>query len=216
MAGWRDGLDDAVDPRDGRTQGDASSGDAPQSSGSKTGRPTANNTDARTEAVSSSGGTLRPSSDAPHDSREGIGRVTGSTPLSMMTSAVSGEDSVVPGQVIFGRYRVERMLGHGGMGTVWLVRHIQLDAPRALKLLVSNTASDPLTRERFRREARIMARLSHPNAVSVHDAWLTEDAAFIEMEYINGWSLDRLLKPGVPMALEWSARLILQLCDVLQ
>src|SRR5262249_19227606 len=68
-----------------------------------------------------------------------------------------------PGDVLFGRYRVERLLGQGGMGSVWLVRHLGLDAMRALKLIISGVAFVPEVQARFRREARAMARLSHPN-----------------------------------------------------
>ncbi len=61
-----------------------------------------------------------------------------------------------------------------------------------------------------------MARLSHPHAVAVHDARIGIDAAFIEMEYVKGQSLNRILTPGVPMPLAWTARILEQLCDVLQ
>ena len=123
---------------------------------------------------------------------------------------------IEPGRILFNRYRVEKKLGEGGMGTVWLVRHLELDALRALKLIVSGIAFDPQARARFKREARVMARLSHPNAVAVHDARIGKDAAFIEMEYIKGQSLNKMLKPGVPMPLDWTARILDQLCDVLQ
>src|SRR4051794_16387934 len=74
------------------------------------------------------------------------------------------------GQVLFGRYLAEKLIGEGGMGTVWLVKHLELDTLRALKLIVSGIAFDPHAQARFKREARVMARLSHPNAVVVHDA----------------------------------------------
>ncbi|MBV8556342.1 MAG: SUMF1/EgtB/PvdO family nonheme iron enzyme [Planctomycetaceae bacterium] len=120
------------------------------------------------------------------------------------------------GAVLFGRYLVEKKLGEGGMGTVWLVRHLELDAPRALKLIVSGIAFDPLARARFKREARVMARLAHAHAVAVHDARMAKDAAFIEMEYVRGKSLNKLLKPDVPMPHDWTTRILEQLCDVLQ
>jgi serine/threonine-protein kinase len=121
-----------------------------------------------------------------------------------------------PGQVLFDRYLVERKLGEGGMGTVWLVRHLDLDAERALKLIVSGIARDPQARARFKREARILDRLNHPNAVRVYDARMGVDVAFIEMEYVRGESLKQLLAPGRPMPLGWVAGLLDQLCDVLQ
>jgi serine/threonine protein kinase/formylglycine-generating enzyme required for sulfatase activity len=136
-------------------------------------------------------------------------------------AAVEADDTDVlhgqprPGEIYLGRYRAEMQIGKGGMGTVWLVRHLELDALRALKLIVAEGAFDPRLRARFRREARVMARLSHPNAVTVHDASIGRGSAFIEMEYIRGPSLNRLFKPGVPMPLDWTARILEQLCDVL-
>ena len=135
---------------------------------------------------------------------------------SVEIDAIGKRGQPEPGHVLFGRYLVERQLGEGGMGTVWLVRHLELDAPRALKLIVSGIAFDPQARARFEREARVMARLSHPHAVAVHDARMAKDAAFIEMEYVKGQSLNRILTPGVSMPLDWTARILEQLCDVLQ
>ena len=61
-----------------------------------------------------------------------------------------------------------------------------------------------------------MAKFTHPNAVTVHDARLASDVAFIEMEYVNGKSLDKILERGIPMPLDWTARILDQLCEVLQ
>lgn len=123
---------------------------------------------------------------------------------------------IEPGQTLFGRYLVERHLGEGGMGSVWLVRHLELDAPRALKLIVPELAFDSRSAARFKREARLMAKLSHPNAVAVHDARMAANAAFIEMEYVPSGTLAQRLRPGVPMSPEWVARIAFQLCDVIQ
>jgi serine/threonine protein kinase len=120
--------------------------------------------------------------------------------------------------VLFGKYVVVERLGEGGMGEVWLVRHRELDVERALKLIVAKVALDPDARARFRREARALARFAHPNAVVVHDADIRPDRgiAYIEMELIRGPSLDRLLKAAMPMPLDRTARLVDQLCDVLE
>jgi formylglycine-generating enzyme required for sulfatase activity len=145
----------------------------------------------------------------------------GVTPMTEPGAAGSGDatttsDRLAPGLLVFGRYRVERKLGEGGMGTVWLIRHVELDVPRALKLINAGMASDPQVEARFRREARLMALLSHPCAVAVHDARLGGGVAFIEMEYVEGQSLKEVLQEGVPMPLDWTARVLGQLCDVLQ
>ena len=65
-----------------------------------------------------------------------------------------------------GRYRLERPLGHGGMATVYLAQDDELHRPVAIKLLAENLAGDAAFRERFLREARLAARLSHPNVVT--------------------------------------------------
>ncbi|ADV62221.1 serine/threonine protein kinase with WD40 repeats [Isosphaera pallida ATCC 43644] len=123
---------------------------------------------------------------------------------------------IEPGQIIFGKYEVIRKLGEGGMGSVWLVRHLELDCERALKTIASNIAAKDEARQRFRREAKAMASFSHPNAVTIHDFRLAHDLAYIDMEYVRGESLETLLQPGVPMPLPWIRRIIEQLCDVLQ
>jgi formylglycine-generating enzyme required for sulfatase activity/predicted Ser/Thr protein kinase len=121
------------------------------------------------------------------------------------------------GQLIFNRYIVQREIGRGGMGAVWLVKHKELNADRALKVIVARISYDAQARSRFRLEAQVMASFHHPNAVVVHDARLTEsDVAYIDMEYVQGRSLAEELQKGVPMPLEWIARILDQLCDVLQ
>jgi serine/threonine-protein kinase len=127
-----------------------------------------------------------------------------------------GMTGLQPGQVLFDRYIVERRIGEGGMGTVWLVRHREFGSERALKLIVSGIARDPQVRARFRREAQILDKLNHPNAVRVYDARMGHDIAFIEMEFVRGESLNQVLKAGVPMGLDFTVNILDQLCDVLQ
>ncbi len=124
---------------------------------------------------------------------------------------------LAPGHVLFKRYEVIKMLGRGGMGTVWLVKHQTLGVERALKLINSKSANNKEIRARFHREAKVMAQFSnHPNAVTVHDAAMKRRVAYIEMEYVKGDSIDHLLVRGEPMPLDWTARILRQLCTVLQ
>jgi eukaryotic-like serine/threonine-protein kinase len=123
---------------------------------------------------------------------------------------------VVPGQVLFNKYRVIRSLGRGGMGEVWLVEHLELECKRALKLIDPKFASDPEMRMRFRREAKALACFVHTNIVTVHDAKLTANAAFIEMEYIKGKSLNKIHRPGELQTLDWTSRILAQICSALQ
>ena len=103
-----------------------------------------------------------------------------------------------PGEMI-DKYCVERCLGVGGMGAVYLVRHTQLKTMRALKLLHPDIeADDPEYRERFIREAQFAARIQHPNIVAVMDVETKSMSGFsyIVMEYVEGHSISQLLKNG--------------------
>src|SRR4051812_46807673 len=91
------------------------------------------------------------------------------------------------------RYRLERPLGHGGMASVHLARDTELDRLVALKLLAENLGGDESVHRRFVREARLAARLSHPNVVSVFDAGEDGGRPYIVMEYVEGENLAELL-----------------------
>lgn len=97
------------------------------------------------------------------------------------------------GVEIGGRYRLESVVGRGGMATVWRACDRRLDRPVAVKLLSDAFAEDPDFVQRFEREALIAARLSHPNLVPVHDLGFDEDRPFLVMEYIEGETLARRL-----------------------
>jgi eukaryotic-like serine/threonine-protein kinase len=97
------------------------------------------------------------------------------------------------GATIEGRYRLERKLGVGGMAEVWLAGDTRLHRLVAVKLLSESLVDDPGFVERFGREARIAAGLSHPALVPVHDLGITGDRPFLVMEYVEGETLaDRI------------------------
>ena len=85
-----------------------------------------------------------------------------------------------------GQYRIERELGRGGMGVVYLARDERLDRPVALKVLPPTLARDEGTRARFLREARLAAQLSHPHIVPIYTADALDDLAFFVMGYVDG------------------------------
>jgi eukaryotic-like serine/threonine-protein kinase len=96
-----------------------------------------------------------------------------------------------------GRYRVEGELGHGGMASVYLAHDEELDRPVAVKLLAAHLAGEEGLRERFVREARMAARLSHPNIVQVFDAGEEDGRPFIVMECVRGETVaDELRRHG--------------------
>lgn len=112
-----------------------------------------------------------------------------------------------------GRYRLERPLGHGGMATVYLGRDSELDRPVAVKVLAENLAGDAAFRERFLREARLAARLSHPNVVSVYDAGEDADGRpYIVMECVDGNTLADVLRERGRLPADEAVGLALQAC----
>ena len=97
------------------------------------------------------------------------------------------------------RYRLVRLLGSGGMGSVYLAEHRILRRPVALKVINPELLSDPSALERFRSEARAAACLSHPNVVTVYDAETAGDGHFLVMEYVAGTDLARLVAKSGPL-----------------
>src|SRR5258706_14357369 len=91
------------------------------------------------------------------------------------------------------RYELEHRLGHGGMATVYSARDLKLDRQVAIKLLADNFAGDDEVRKRFSREARLAAKLDHPNVVQVFDVGEEDGRPYIVMEHVDGGTLaDRL------------------------
>ena len=91
-------------------------------------------------------------------------------------------------------YRIERELGRGGMGAVYLARQLSLDRPVALKVMARRWAADPVFVARFTREAYAAAQLRHPNIVHIHDIGEVDGCRFFSMEYVPGRSLAEVLK----------------------
>jgi serine/threonine protein kinase len=112
-----------------------------------------------------------------------------------------------------GRYRLERPLGHGGMATVYLGHDQELDRPVAVKLLAEGLADDEAFPARFLREARLAARLSHPNVVNVFDAGEAADGRpYIVMEHVDGQNLAELLAARGRFEPDEAAGLAIQAC----
>ena len=111
------------------------------------------------------------------------------------------------------RYELENRLGHGGMATVFLAHDLKLDREVALKLLADNFAGDDEVRKRFSREARLAARLDHPNVVQVFDVGEDGDRPFIVMEHVEGGTLEDRINRSGSLDREEGLRLLGQLCD---
>ncbi len=102
-------------------------------------------------------------------------------------------------------------IGGGGMGTVFRAVHLRLGRPVAVKFLSSALAGDPEVQARFEREARLLARLSHPNIVQVHDFGEEGEQSYIVMEYVDGQPLSACL----PIPTQRAIEIGVQVCDAL-
>ena len=100
------------------------------------------------------------------------------------------------GAVLAG-YRIQRRLGGGGMGTVYLARHPRLPRWDAVKVLDSRLAVDATFRARFEREADLAARLRHPNVVQIYDRGVDGERLWIAMQYVDGIDVAQLLRQGL-------------------
>ena len=112
--------------------------------------------------------------------------------------------------MIVGPYRVEREIGRGGMGVVYLAVDTRLDRDVAIKALPAELASDAARLERFEREAKTLAQLSHPNLAGIYGVEEQEGARFLVLEYVPGETLaDRLDRGALPLddALEFAGQI---------
>jgi eukaryotic-like serine/threonine-protein kinase len=98
-----------------------------------------------------------------------------------------------PGVVVGGKYRLERPLGAGGMGAVWVARHTLLDVEIALKVMGPQLANVPEARSRFVREAKAVAQLKSPYIVQVHDFGGIDDMPYLAMELLSGEDLGSII-----------------------
>jgi serine/threonine-protein kinase len=122
---------------------------------------------------------------------------------------VENEPKPGPGSLIGGKYRLESLLGEGGMGAVWHARNVRLDLPVALKLLHPEVRCED-TMTRLLTEARVEAKLCHASIVRVFDYGETERGdAYIVMELLEGSSLGDLLDEHGPLPAEAAVRLLL-------
>jgi len=121
---------------------------------------------------------------------------------------------VLPDLLLDGRYRLEEELARGGTATVWRARDLRLDRPVAVKVLRTTGPDAPTMLERLRREARAVARLTHPNIVGVHDVAVDGACAYLVMELVEGRSLAAELTNG-PLPVGRAVAIAAQISDVL-
>ena len=124
------------------------------------------------------------------------------------------------GQVLDEKYRLEKLLGQGGMGAVYLATHLGTERYVALKLIAPQFMRNEEFVQRFKREARAAGRLRHPNVVDVTDFGFAEannePVAYLIMEYLDGCTLGDILREERHLPLEWVVDILEQVCSAVQ
>jgi serine/threonine-protein kinase len=109
---------------------------------------------------------------------------------------------------VAGRYSIEREIGRGGMGIVYLAHEVHLDRLVAIKVLPPERAREPERRERFLREARLAAKLSHPNIIPIHAVDETNDFVYYVMALVDGETLGDRVRSRGPLSASEGARVL--------
>jgi serine/threonine-protein kinase len=120
------------------------------------------------------------------------------------------------GDVVAGKYRIERVLGMGGMGMVVAARHVALDEPVAIKVLLPEMLEEQEAVARFLREARAAARIKSEHVARVSDVGELESGApYMVMEYLDGQDLAAVLKARGPLPIEEAVDYVVQTCEAI-
>jgi serine/threonine protein kinase len=121
------------------------------------------------------------------------------------------------GQTLDDKYLIERELGRGGMGTVYLATHVGTERPVAVKVIAPQFMERSEFIERFRREARAAGRLRHPNVVNVTDFGFADTregrVAYLVMEYLDGCTLGEILEEEKSLPLSWTLNILEEVCS---
>jgi serine/threonine-protein kinase len=129
---------------------------------------------------------------------------------------MDGERAISPGDVLAGKYRVERVLGEGGMGVVVAAHHLQLDQKVALKFLLPAALTSPDSVARFLREARAVAKIRSEHVARVIDFGQLENGSpYIVMEYLEGSDLSKWLEQRGVLPVAQAIDFVLQSCEAI-
>jgi len=133
-----------------------------------------------------------------------------------MTSPDAKAPNIRPGDIIGGKYRVERIIGQGGMGTVVRARHTLLEQDVAIKVLASELSEDPQYATRFLREAQTAVSIKSEHVVRVLDVGTRENGVpFMVMEYLQGQDLGAVIETSGPLHVADAIDYVLQSCEAL-
>lgn len=123
---------------------------------------------------------------------------------------------IAVGTIIAGKYQLERPLARGGMGSVWVARHVKLGTSLAVKFLDARFATTPAFIDRFEREARAAATLQSPNVVHVQDYGVEDDTPYLVMELLRGEDLSARLARVGRLSLQETSRILHQIGKALR
>jgi serine/threonine protein kinase len=127
-----------------------------------------------------------------------------------------GSNSAAEGDILAGKYRVERILGIGGMGVVVAAHHLQLDEKVALKFLLPEALGNSEAVARFAREARAAVKIKSEHVARVSDVGtLPNGAPYMVMEYLDGGDLAAWLQERGPLPIEQAVEFVLQACEAI-
>ena len=142
-----------------------------------------------------------------------------STSATIKAGAIAGGERSLPalGSIIAGRYRIERVLGAGGMGFVYAARHLNLNELVAVKVLHPKVAVDEESTERFLREARACVKIKNEHVVKVLDVFTGDmlTPPYILMEFLEGAELGKVLAEHGPMPIQMAVDYLLQACEAI-
>lgn len=127
-----------------------------------------------------------------------------------MRPAVQADPLV--GNVIADRYKILSLIGRGGMGVVYKAEHVRIGKLLAIKLLAGELARDKDTVKRFKREAEMASKLSHPNTVQIFDFGRADNLMYLVMEYVSGRDFSWIIQHDGPLAFTRAARICAQVC----
>ena len=144
-----------------------------------------------------------------------LAAVSTPTEASQPAAARSSPPSLEAVAAAFPQLEIVELIGHGGMGVVYKARQPKLDRFVALKLLPHALAADPAFTERFNREARVLARLNHPNIVTVHDFGQSGGFFFLLMEFVDGVNLRQAMQAS-RFTPQQALTLVPKVCEALQ
>ncbi|MBK8169792.1 MAG: protein kinase [Sandaracinaceae bacterium] len=116
------------------------------------------------------------------------------------------------GNVIAERYKILSLIGRGGMGVVYKAEHVRIGKLLAIKLLAGELARDKDTVKRFKREAEMASKLSHPNTVQIFDFGRADNLMYLVMEYVSGRDFAWIIQHEGPLAFARAARIGAQVC----